>query len=148
MPVKTSPADWVQRWKAGVGAAGSKYTQGVQQSADWASAATAPAAVNARNQGLQRAMANGSIERGIQNVGTAGWRASTLAKSGNWQVGVNSPVAAQRAQAGAQRLYGMLTNADAAIANMPRGGFNENVQRLTTYITSMHSDAQAQKGNG
>lgn len=146
MTIKSNPADAVARWRQGVQAAGARYTQGIQNTADWAGAATAPQAVQARNAGLQAAMANGSIDRGIQNLGTAGWKSVTVAKAGNWQTGVNSPLAQQHAQAGYQRLFGYLQNAQTAVANLPRGGFAENMQRLQAWLTSVHDDALAAKG--
>lgn len=148
MALKSNPADWVSRWRAGVAAAGPRYAQGVASSQDWAAAATAPAAVQARNQGLAQAMADGRIDRGIQALGTQNWRAVTQAKAGNWQTGVNSPVAQQRAQSGAAKLFGFLNQAQQAIASMPRGGYAENRQRALAHMDAMHDAAQAAKGNG
>lgn len=142
MAIKSNPAAAVQRWQQGVGAAGGRYVQGVQGVTDWAGAATAPAAVQARNAGLQRAISEGRIDRGIQAVGTQGWKNATVAKAGNWQTGVNSPLAQQRAQAGFARLFGYLQQAENDVSGQPRGGFAENMQRMTTYLTSVHNAAQ------
>lgn len=148
MAIKSNPADAVARWRNGVAAAGGRYTQGVQAVGDWAGAATAPAAVQARNAGLQEAIASGRIDAGIQRVGTQGWKNATVAKAGNWQTGVNSPLAQQRAQAGFTRLFGYLQSAEQAVSSMPRGGFSENMQRLQTYLQSVHDSAQAAKSGG
>jgi hypothetical protein len=145
MAIKSNPADFVTRWRAGVQAAGGRYVQGIQQSQDWAAAATAPAAVSARNAGLSRAMANGTIERGIQNLGTTGWRNAAVAKAQNWQVGVNSPMAQQKAQAGAVKLFGFLQAGESAIAGLPRGGIDENIARFTTWARAVHDASQASK---
>lgn len=145
MAIKSNPTDAVNRWRQGVGAAGARYTSGVQGVQDWAGAATAPAAVQARNAGLQAAIANGTIDRGIQRVGTAGWKNATVSKAQNWQNGVNSQVAVQHAQDGFTRLFGYLNGAQSAIASIPRGGFNENMQRMVQHATYIHEQAQAYK---
>lgn len=144
MAIKSNPADFVQRWRAGVAASGARYTSGVQNSSDWAAAATDPSAAQARAAGWNAAQNSGKIDRGIQNLGTAGWRTVTVAKAGNWQTGVNSPLAQQHVQSGAQRLFGMLSQAVAAADQTPRGGIDANVARMTAFVRSMHD----QKVNG
>lgn len=58
--------------------AGPDYTAGVQNAGSWVEGAIA--AANRRNAGLQAAIASGSIDRGIQSTGDAGWKSKTLAK--------------------------------------------------------------------
>lgn len=148
MAIKSNPADFVTRWRAGVGAAGNRYQTGIQNSGDWAGAATAPQASQARATNWNQAQTSGHIDRRIQNLGTQGWRNATIAKAGNWQTGVNSPIAQQRAQAGATRLFGYLQQAQTAIQGTPRGGFAENIQRMVTHSTTIHDAAMADKATG
>ena len=145
MAIKSNPADAVSRWRAGVGSAGNRYQTGIQNSGDWAGAATAPAASQARASNWNAAQSSGHIDRRIQSLGTQGWRNATIAKAGNWQTGVNSPMAQQNAQAGFTRLFGYLQQAQSAIAGTPRGGFNENIQRMVAHATAIHDAAQADK---
>lgn len=145
MALKTTASDAVTRWKAGVAGAGTRYTAGVQKATNWAENATTADAIQARNAGLQAAMANGTIEDGIRRVGTTGWKNATVAKAGNWQTGVNTPQAQQNAQAGFNRLYGYLGAADNAIASMPRGTVEQNIARFSTWARAMHDAAQADK---
>jgi hypothetical protein len=145
MAIKSNPADFVARWRAGVGAAGTRYTQGIQRTQNWAEATTSPQAIIARNNGLRRAMDDGSIDRGIQKLTSAGWRDATVAKAGNWQTGVNSQRAQANALAGANRLFGYLQSAESAISSTPRGTYEENKQRLVAWMDSMHASAQANK---
>lgn len=148
MARNVSLQDAIAHWKSGVASKQANYTKGVGSSKDWAAAATTPQAIQARNQGLQAAMTNGTIEAGINRLGTGRWQAQTIAKAANWQNGVNSPQAQQNAQAGFTRLYGYLSTAQSAIAGTPRGGINENIARMTAFVQSMHASAQADKQAG
>lgn len=58
--------------------AGPDYTAGIQNAGSWVEGALA--ASNRRNAGLQQAIANGTIDAGIQNKGDAGWKSATIAK--------------------------------------------------------------------
>lgn len=139
---RPSVQETVSRWQQGTAQAQPRYSQGIQNSKDWAGAAVA--AAPARNAGLQRAIANGDIDRGIQRVGTAGWRQRTMAKGPqNWLSGVTS--AGAQYTAGVQRLYSFLDSADNAVSNMPRGGFAENMARMTAYVTAVHDASQQSK---
>ena len=145
MATRKTPAEALQKWQQRVSGAQQYYQQGVQNSKDWAAAAQA--AGPARDAGLQQAIATGSIDRGIQRLGTAGWRSKTLAKGPqNWASAVAS--AGPAYMTGIQRAYTYLDQADAAVANMPRGGFADNVQRMVTYVTTVHQAAQQYKQNG
>lgn len=148
MAIKSNPTDWVQRWRNGVGAAGARFTSGVNNSSDWAANATTPQAASARATNWNAANSSGAIDRGIQRLGTQGWRSATVAKASNWQNGVNTQQAINNATAGAQRLFTYLGNAQNAIASVPRGGFQENMQRMVAHATSLHDQAQAFKQTG
>lgn len=145
MALKKTASDAYNNWRTGVQGGGAKYTAGVARSGDWAAAATAPAAVQARNAGLTRAIANGDIERGIANLGTTNWRNITQAKSANWSNAVNSPVAQANAQQGFQKLFGMLNTALGELSGMPRGGLEENLARSATFARSMNAQKQANR---
>lgn len=139
--IKSNPNQWVTNWQAGVGRSGQKYTQGIANSGDWAGQFTA--AESRMIAGLQQAMADGRITRGVQRLGTNGWRTITQAKSGNWLTGVNNAQA--KALAGANVLFQFLGNAENAMSNLPRGDFNSNVARMTAWVTSIHNDSVAYK---
>lgn len=140
MAQRPTVQEFVNRWQQGTTGAQQRYTQGVQNSADWAG--NTVAALPQMFQGLQAAMADGRIERGINGLGTAQWRNITLAKAGNWITGVSSPTAVQHMQAGATRLYTMLDTAQASINTMPRGDINQNIQRMVAFSNSMHASKQ------
>lgn len=140
MPQMPSAAEALQRWQSGVSGAGARYTQGVQNSNDWAGAYTAQVQTMASN--FQQAVAEGRPQQGAQNLGTAGWRSATTAKAGNWTTGVSTPRAAQNYQAGYQKLVGFIQAGQSAIQGMPRGDYAANKARLNAYIDAVHQAAQ------
>lgn len=71
-------AQSTDRYKKGVAGAGPDYTKGIQDAGSWAQGSHDAAA--RRDAGLQQAIAEGRIDRGIDRVGDAGWKAKTLAK--------------------------------------------------------------------
>lgn len=145
MAQRKTPQEALSKWQARVSGAQQYYTAGIQASKDWAGAATA--AAPARDAGLQAAIASGSIDRGINRLGTAGWRAKTMAKGPqNWAAAVAQ--AGPAYMQGLQRAYTYLDQADQAVSNMPRGTFQENIARMTTYLSTVHAAAQAFKQTG
>ena len=135
MAIKSNPTDWATRMKSGVAASGTRYAQGIQNSADWAGA-TAGAA-DRYATGVQQAIANGKFQAGVQALGTASWRSITAAKGpAAWQNGVNT---SQKLAAGGQKLFAMLNQAESAIASIPRGTYDQNKQRMNTWVDTLHA---------
>ena len=110
-----SAADAQDKFSRRVAQAGPDYQKGVQNATNWS--ANAQAAAPRRNAGLQRAIANGTIDAGIARTGDAGWKAATLAKGVANFTGAAQKAAAKYA-AGYQRLLGYLQAAQSATANM------------------------------
>lgn len=110
-----SQADAQDKFSRRVAAAGPDYQKGVQNANNWA--ANAQAAAPRRNAGLQRAIANGSIDAGIARKGDAGWKAATLAKGVTNFTGAAAK-AAQAYGAGYAKLVGYLQAAQAQTQNM------------------------------
>lgn len=133
----------LQRWQQGTQTALPRYTQGVANSADWAGnfAAAEPQMI----ANLTQALNSGHVTRRVQAVGTAGWRTKTQAKAQNWVAGVSSAQAAQNYQTGYGILTGYITTAQSAIASTPRGTLQQNISRMTQFVTSVHDQAQARK---
>lgn len=141
---RLSPQDVYTKWSQRVQGSQQYYVQGVQNSKDWAAGAVA--AAPARDAGIQQAIADGRIDRGIQRKGTAGWRADTLAKGPqNWSAAVASPHTQAKFVAGFGRLYQQLDAAQQAISGIPRGGLAANIQRMTTFVQTVHDVARQQK---
>lgn len=144
MAQRKTVAQAASKWQSRVAGAQQYYSDGVQNSKDWAAAALE--AAPARNAALQAAISSGSIDRGISRVGTAGWRSKTLAKGPTaWMQAVSSPTGLQAYTSGLQRAYGYLDQADAAVSSLPRGGYANNRARMLAYIDAVHSASEAYK---
>lgn len=143
MATRKSPSDAAAKWVTRVQSSAQYYQQGVANpSVDWAGPAVA--ASSKRDAGLQRAMADGRIDAGIQRVGTNKWRANTLAKGvTNWTT--NTPKSAPAYQAGIQRTYGYYGNADSAVAGMPTDTVAQRIAKAGVFLQSVSDQAQADK---
>lgn len=142
MATRPTPQQFVQRWQQGAAAAGQRYLDGVATSADWA--ANFVAAEQQMIAGIQAAIADGRITRHVQALGTAGWRQKTQAKGSQpWITGINNGVGAMTTGVGI--LYGYLDAAAAALGALPRGTFDQNVQRMVTQATTVHTQAVQRK---
>lgn len=126
--------DTITKWKARTATSQQAYTNGINNAQDWASAAVA--AGPARDAGLQAAIADGRIDRGIQDYGTAKWKAVTAAKGpAAWLNGVNNATAA--ATAGFQTLFNDINNVRTSLP--PRGDIEANIARSAAMSRGMHA---------
>lgn len=141
--IKTTQQQFVTNWQQGTQRAASsgKYAAGVQAGADWA--ANTVAALPQMFAGLQAAMSDGRIERGINDLGTAQYKNITVAKAGNWVTGVTSATGVQHMTTGAQTLYNMLNTALTSIQTLPRGTVDQNINRAVAFMQSMHNQKVA-----
>lgn len=140
---RSSISDAVSKWSTRVAQSGPFYQAGVSNpQVDWAGPAVA--AADRRNAGLQAAIANGTIDAGIQRAGTAKWRANTLAKGVSaWTT--NTPKAAPQYQAGLTKVYQYFTSADAAVANMPTTTRADRIAKAGAFLAAVGAAADAAK---
>ena len=125
-------------WTGASGRATTAFAEGVQAySGDWAGATVAQQAVMVTN--WQQAIANGSWSRGVQSIGTAGWKAATQAKQTNYTTGYSA--GGQNFQVAIGKIMNFLSSAVQALP--PRGDINQNLQRANALALALH----AQKGN-
>lgn len=144
MPKNFKPvAASVDKWKRRVTAAGPDYSTGVQNAQNWA--ANAVAAAPRRNAGLQRAIANGAIDRGIQAVGDAGWRAGAMSK-GVGAYTANAPAAAAKYQAGLTKAMNYQQAAQAATDGMDTSTLEGRIAKASAWQRAVSNAAQAAKG--
>lgn len=137
-----TPAQAADRYQKGVAGAGAAYTAGVQNSGDWAQGALDAAA--RRNAGLQQAIADGTIDAGIQATGTAGWRARTLAK-GPQAYTQSTATARPRYEQGMNRAMQYQQNAAAATASIDTSTAAGRDQKMLAWINSVRDQARAAK---
>ncbi|MEO7002003.1 MAG: hypothetical protein ABI068_09260, partial [Ktedonobacterales bacterium] len=115
---------------------------GVQNATGWAENAVAAGA--RRNAGLQRAIADGRIDVGIQRTGDQGWKTATVAKGvPAWTA--NTPKAAAKYQAGMQRVYGYLQAAQQATAGMDTTTVEGRIAKAAAWQRVVSEQAQAAK---
>jgi hypothetical protein len=121
-------------WINSAGRAQTDWLAGVQNySGDWAGATVRQQSVLLQN--VTTAITNGTWAAGVQNVGTAGWKADTLAKQGNFGTGF---------QAGAQKQATAIAKIIQAEQNIvgalpPRGTYDQNKLRATAVMDGLHA---------
>lgn len=121
-------------WAASAGRAATEWSQGVQNyNGDWAGATTSQQAALLQN--VTQAISNGSWARGVQRVGTQGWKQATIDKTTNFTTGF---------QAGASRQAAAIAKILAAEANIvgslpPRGSYEQNKARSTAVMDQLHA---------
>jgi hypothetical protein len=135
--VKTA-AQAAANWAASAGRAATAWQEGVQAySGDWAGATTRQQSAMVNN--WTQAVSSGRWAQGVNNVGTAGWKADTLARATNFTTGFQA--GAQKQAASAQKIMSFLAT---AVPNLqPRGDINANLGRSNALALALH----AQKGN-
>ena len=75
---------FIDRFKSGISGAGEKYKQGVQTGKPWAENYSSTESQQRMRDGLAKAIDEGRPAAGAQALGTAGYRAKTVEKSGNY----------------------------------------------------------------
>lgn len=132
MQVKDA-ASVAAKWAARAGAAGGDYAKGVQNTTkDWA--ADTAASAGAWAAGVQTAVASGSFAKGVNNAGTAKWKA----KAGN--VGAaRYPQGVAAAAQFYQNGIGPVLQVLASVNLPPRGpkGDPGNINRVTAVTTAL-----------
>ena len=136
----------VTKWQTRVAQSGQFYSAGVSNpQVYWAGPAVA--AADRRNAGLQAAIANGSIDAGIQRAGTIKWRTNTIAKGVSaWTT--NTPKAGPQYQAGLTKVYQFFAAADGAVANMPRTTRGDRIARAGAFLAAVGQAADQAKAQG
>ena len=133
------------KWVKNTAQAGQYYRDGIQNAQGWAD--RAQAAAQRRNAGLQRAMADGTIDAGIRRTGDQGWKAKALAKGPtNWTQGVANAKGAYAE--GIQKAMSDQAAADAAVAGMDTSTVEGRVAMAAARALAAHQAAQNRKRSG
>lgn len=135
-------AQAADRYQRGVSNAGPDYTAGIQQSGSWTEGSLA--AANRRNAGLQRAIADGTIDAGIQRKGDAGWRTATLAKGPS---AYTQSVAKARPayEAGMNKAFQYQQAAAQATANIDTSTKAGRIAKMAAWVQTVSDQAEAAK---
>ena len=121
-------------WAASAGRAAADWQAGIQAySGDWAAATTRQQAVLLQN--VTAAISNGTWARGVNAIGTTGWKSATERKATNYTTGFQAGAANQAAAA--QKIMSALSN---IVPNLPpRGTYEQNKVRSTTLMDALHA---------
>jgi hypothetical protein len=129
-------ATTVQRWVASAGTAQQRYSEGVQATnVDVVGRAVAAQAKLLTN--VTQAISSGRWARRLSDVGTAGWKAQTLAKASNYSTGIAA--GEQKYQQAMQTWLPIITSAAASVQSMPNTSFQDSLNRMTAFSTALHN---------
>lgn len=121
-------------WTGSSGRAQAAYTAGVNgYTGDWAGKTTGQQAVLLQN--VTQAISSGRWAAGVNKVGTAGWKAATVAREGNYGTGFTAGAAKQAAAIG--KIIAALQNIVPALP--ARGTYEQNKVRATTLMDGLHA---------
>jgi hypothetical protein len=121
-------------WSGSGPRAVTEWQTGVQNySGDWAGATTRQQA--AMQQNWNQSVQDGTWARGVQSVGTSGWKQATQDKVTNYSTGFQA--GATNYAASAQKIF--QANANILPNLPPRGSYEQNKIRSTTYMDAMHA---------
>ncbi len=84
---------------------------------------------------LTQAVTGGKWRRGVEAVGTQGWKAKTQSKAANFGVGFQAGAGAQAASA--QKIMAALGSIVPSLP--PRGTFEQNKIRSTSLMDQLHA---------
>jgi len=133
MAVKPA-STWSANWSGSAGKATTNYTAGVDAyNGDWAAATTAQQATMQQN--WLQSLADGSWANGVNNVGTSGWKAATVAKQANYGVGFQA--GATKYSQAAAKLQPFVANTVASLP--PRGDITANLNRAAAFDMALHN---------
>ena len=134
-------AQTVQRWRDSAAQGQSRYQEGVQATqVDVVGRAVAAQPKMLAN--VTQAITSGRWARRLQEVGTQGWKAKTLAKVGNYSTGIAA--GADEYQRAMQTWLPIIQSAAASVQSMPNASFQDSLNRMTAYATALHNAKLAQ----
>lgn len=126
----------VQRWKDSAAQGQQRYTEGIQATqVDVVGRAVAAQTKMLNN--VTAAVTSGRWARGLQQVGTAGWKSASIAKANNYATGISAS-GDKYAQA-AQVWYPIIDSAAASVHSMPNNSFADSIARMTAFSTALHN---------
>lgn len=130
------------RYQKGVTQAGPEYKDGIQNAGSWVDGSMA--AASRRDAGLQQAIADGRINRGIQATGDAGWKTKALAKG---PTNYTQSVATARPayERGMTRAQAYQQAAQAATANMDTSTRAGRIAKMAAYVNAVADAKEADR---
>ena len=129
-------ATTVQRWRDSASQGQQRYQEGVQATqVDVVGRAIAAQPKMLAN--VQQAITSGRWARRLQEKGTAGWKAATVAKASNYGTGIAAGV--DDYQRAMQEWLPIIASASASVQSMPNASFQDSLNRMTAFATALHN---------
>jgi len=121
-------------WEQSAPRASQAYSDGINNySGDWAGATVSQQATLVSN--FTTAVNRGDWARGVQSVGTNGWKSRTQAKLTNYSTGFTAGAARQ-----ASAIAKIIQAEQNIVPSLPpRGDFTQNLGRMTAFSQAMHA---------
>lgn len=134
-------ATTVQRWKDAAALGQSRYVEGVQAT----QVDVVGKAIAAQPKLLaefQKSIVSGRWARRLGEVGTAGWKAKTVAKASNYATGIAA--GGDDFQKAMQTWLPIIQSAAASVQSMPKVTLQDSIARMTAFATALYNAKQAQ----
>jgi hypothetical protein len=129
-------ASTVARWRDSASVGQSRYTEGVQATqVDVVGRAIAAQPKMLAN--VTQAITSGRWARRLQDRGTAGWKAATVAKAANYATGIAAGV--DDYQKAMQEWLPIIQSAAASVQAMPNTSFQDSLARMNAFATALHN---------
>jgi len=126
-----------QKWVTNMGSAGTAYTNGVN------SVAVSPGQSALQNvqgylNGVNNAVNNGSYAKGLQSFTLQQWQQSAVSK-GAPRLGTGAQAAKSNFTTFMTALNTTIQSAQATIAQMPKGSYEQNMARQRAFADALHA---------
>lgn len=129
-------ATTVQRWRDSAAQGQQRFSEGVQAT----QVDVVGRAISAQPKllaNVTQAITSGRWARRLQERGTAGWKAATIAKAANYATGIAA--GADDYQRAMQEWLPIIQSAAASAQSMPNASFQDSLNRMTAFATALHN---------
>jgi hypothetical protein len=130
-----NPSDVAKKWAQRLGAAGDQIRQGVL-AVTTNPAERAIARTDAYVAGVQRAVANGTYQRGLRRVTLQSWQDNTITK-GLPRIASGATQAIPKVQSFMEKFLPYVDGLKAKLSTMPRGDLEQNIARANEAMRYM-----------
>lgn len=127
-----NPSQVAQKWSNRLSQSGEAIRQGVQ-AVNESPTQKAAARADAYVAGIQRAVADGKYQRGLERVSLEDWRRAMLEK-GVQRISTGASQAQPKMESFLQEFLPHVESGQRMLESMPRGSLEQNVQRMIAMV--------------
>ncbi len=141
---KLTAAEYAAKWRQRTNAAAPDYRRGIERVSEAPGEAAARQA-DAMLAGVQRAVSDGVWQRQVAKVSLQDWKNAAINKGAQRIAAGVDQAEGKMAQMGQQLLQAV--DASVAVVNqIPKGGLENGIQRMTAFAREMHNRAPRRQG--